>query len=105
MRAVVQLAPAPVGYVGIELGRVPPVEERPPAGEVAAQRLGGLPADRDDPLLVALAEAAHEPVLQVDAAALQRDRLRDAQAGAVQELDERAVAKVARLRAGCRLDE
>src|SRR5919197_4248819 len=174
MRAEVQLAPAPVGYVGVELGggevgvaehlldtaevgaaleevrreRVPeqvgmdplrlqararreppqdeersrarersalrveeelrqvaPVEERPPAREVAAERLGRLPPDRDDPLLVALAEAADEPVLEVDAAALERDRLRDAQARAVEELGERAVAKVARLRAGGRLDE
>src|SRR5262249_24777049 len=37
-----------------ELGTVAPVEERPPAGEVAAERLDGRPADRDDPLLAAL---------------------------------------------------
>src|SRR5437588_4464250 len=88
-----------------ELGPVAPVEERTTAGEVAAQRLGRLAADRDDPLLVALAEAADEPVLEVDAAPLERHRLRDAQARAVEELGERAVAEVARLRAGGRLDE
>ena len=82
-----------------------PVEERTTAREVAAQRLGRLAADRDDPFLVSLAEAADEPVLEVDAAPLERHRLRDAQARAVEELGERAVAEVARLRAGGRLDE
>src|ERR687888_261492 len=105
VRLEVQLSPAPVGYVGVQLGPVPAVEEGAPAREVAAQRLGGLPSDRDDPLLVALAEAADEPVLEVDAAALERDRFRDAQAGAVEELDEGAVAEVARLRARGGLDE
>src|SRR5205085_2437790 len=88
-----------------ELGPVAPVEERPAAREVAAQRLGRLAPDRHDPLLVALAEAADEPVLEVDTAALERDRLGDAKTRAVEELDERAVAEVARLRAGGRLDE
>ena len=79
-----------------QLGPVPPVEERPAAALVAADGLGGRPADRDDPLLAALADAADEPVLEVDAGALEPDRLADAQAGAVEELDERAVAEVAR---------
>ena len=43
-----------------ELGPVAPVEVRPAAGEVAAQRLDRLPPDRDDPLLAALADHAHE---------------------------------------------
>ena len=50
-----------------ELRPVPAVEVRPAAGEVAAQRLDRLAPERDDPLLVALADAADEPVLEVDA--------------------------------------
>src|SRR5256885_15678697 len=38
-----------------ELRPVAAVEERPPAGEVAAERLDRRPADRDDSLLAALA--------------------------------------------------
>src|SRR5919109_5194218 len=38
-----------------ELRPVAAVEERPAAGEVTAQRLGGGASDRDDPLLTALA--------------------------------------------------
>ena len=79
-----------------ELGPVAPVEVRPAAREVAAERLDRLAADRDDPLLAALADDAHEPVVEVDAALLEPDRLGDAQAGAVEQLDERAVAERAR---------
>ncbi len=39
-----------------ELRPVPPVEVRPPAGEVAAERLDRRAADRHDALLAALAE-------------------------------------------------
>ena len=56
-----------------ELGPVAAVEVRPAAGEVAAQRLGRLPADRDDALLAALADRAHEAVVEVDAALLEPD--------------------------------
>ena len=79
-----------------ELRPVPPVEVRAAAGEVAPERLDRLAADRDDALLAALADDAHEPVVEVDAALLEPDRLRDAQARAVEELDERAVAQRAR---------
>src|SRR5438105_1068927 len=88
-----------------ELRPVPAVEVGPAAREVPAQRLGGLAADGDDALLPALAHAADEPALEVDAPALERHRLRDAKAGAVQELGERAVAEVAWLRAGRGLEE
>ena len=76
-----------------------------PRDEVAAERLGGLAADRDDPLLVSLADAADEAVVERDRRLLERDGLGDAEAGAVEELDERAVAEVARLRAGGGLDQ
>ena len=88
-----------------QLGPVPPVEERPAAALVAADRLGGRPSDRDDALLAALADAADEAVLEVDPGALEPDRLADAQAGAVEQLDERAIAEVARGDAGGRLDQ
>ena len=81
------------------------VEVRPAAREVAAERLGGVPADRDDALLAALADHADEPVVEVDARLVEPDRLGDAQAGAVEQLDERLVAQRARLRAGGGLDQ
>src|SRR5690242_19447240 len=75
--------------LGVEeqLRTVARVEERPPAGEVAAERSDGLAADRDDPLLRALADAADEAAVEVDAGLVEPDRLAHAQAGAVQELD------------------
>ncbi len=78
---------------------------RPAAGEVAAQRLDGLAPDRDDALLGALAEAADEPLLEIDAGALEPDRLAHAQARAVEQLDERPVAERARAGADGRLDQ
>ena len=75
-----------------ELWTVPTVEERPAASEVSAYRLDALAAERDDPLLVSLAEAAHDAVVQVDPAAVEADGLAHAEARAVEELDEGAVA-------------
>ena len=74
------------------------VEVGPSAREVAAESLCRLPADRHDPLLVPLADAADEAVVERDAAFVQRHRFGDAQAGAVEQLDERAVAEIAWLR-------
>src|SRR5436190_260691 len=74
-----------------ELAPVLPVEEGPPAREVAAQRLGRLASDRDDPLLVPLARAADDPLVEVDAVLLEPDRLAHTEAGPVEELDERTV--------------
>ena len=75
---------------------VAPIQVRPPAGEVAPQCIRGLPAERNDALLVPLAHAAHEAVVQVDASALEPDSLADAEARPVKKLDERAIAKRAR---------
>ena len=89
-----------------ELGTVAAVEVGPAAGEVAAQRLGGLPPDRDDPLLARPCRCSGRAGRRGRRRALlQPDRLADAQAGAVEELDERAVAEVARLRPRGGLDQ
>src|SRR5438067_175344 len=81
-----------------ELGPVTLVEERPAAREVAAQRVDRLAPDGDDALLVALADAPDEPLIEIHGAAVETDRLRYAKPGPVQELDERAVAEAARRR-------
>jgi hypothetical protein len=75
-----------------ELRPVPPVEVGAAAGEVTAHRVGRVAADRHDPLLAALAGHPHEPVVEIDAALVQPDRFRDAETGAVHQLDERLVA-------------
>ena len=69
------------------------VEVGTPAAQIAAQGLAGLAAERHQPFLVSLAQAAHEPLVQVDAAPVETDSLADAQAGPVQQLDKRAVAQ------------
>src|SRR5438132_2312835 len=88
-----------------ELGPVAAIEVGAAPGEVAPERLGALTADRYDPLLRALAEAADEAAVEIDAALVERHGLRHPQARAVQEFDERAVAEVTRLRAGSRFDQ
>ena len=75
-----------------EVGPVAPVEVRPAEREVAAHGLGGRPAERDEALLAALAEHAHDALVEVDGRLRRARRLGDAEPGAVQELDERAVA-------------
>ena len=62
-------------------------------------------ADRHDPFLAALADHSNEAVVEVDAGLVEPDRLGDAQARAVEQLDERLVAQRARLRAGGGLDQ
>src|SRR4051812_44991368 len=64
-----------------ELRPVAPVEERAPSGQVAAKRLRRRTPDGDDPLLVALADAANEPLVEVDAGPFEADRLADPEAG------------------------
>src|SRR5580765_4712415 len=79
-----------------ELGTVPRVEKGAAAREIAPQRRHGLPSDRDDPLLRSFADAAHESSLEIHAGLVESDRLADTQPGAVEELDECAVAQRSR---------
>src|SRR5262249_29550899 len=81
------------------------VEVRAAAREIPPECLCRRSADRHDPLLVSLADAADEPVVEIDAGALEADRFADAEAGAVEELDERGVAQRARSRAVGRFDQ
>src|SRR5207244_5341848 len=55
-----------------QLGPVPAVEVRAAARQVTPECLGGLSTDRDDPLLAALARAADESPLEVDAGEIGR---------------------------------
>src|SRR5712691_1170895 len=75
-----------------ELRTVAHVQERAPSSQVTPEGLRGLPADRHDPLLRALADAADNAGVEVDTRLLQADGLADPQAPAVQELHESAVA-------------
>jgi hypothetical protein len=75
-----------------ELRAVPLVEVGAPVGEVAPERLDRVPADRDDALLVALAGAADEPSLEVDAGTVETDGFAHAEARAVEQFDQRPVA-------------
>ena len=81
-----------------EIGPVAPVEMRATERHVAAERLGRRPAERDEPLLVALPDDAHDPGLEVDRRLAQADGLGDPQPRAVEELDEGAVAQRTRRR-------
>src|SRR4051812_41324055 len=70
---------------------VAPLEKRATSGEVEAKGLGRFPTDGDDPFFAPLAEAAHEPVFEIDGLAVEPDRLADAQSGSVEQLAEGAV--------------
>jgi hypothetical protein len=80
-------------------------EERAAAREVAPQGVHGLAPDGDHTLLVSLADAADEPVLEVHGLPVERDRFAHAQTRAVEELGDRAVAESARCRADRRVEE
>ena len=81
-----------------EVGSVAPVEMRPAECEVAADGLGRRSAEGNETLLAALSQHADDALLDRDAALLEPGGLGDAQACAVQELHERAVAQRARRR-------
>ncbi len=85
----------PAPGVQEELRAVAGVEERASAREIAAERLRRLPPERDDSLLAALADAVDEPALEVDACAVERDGLADAEPRTVEELHERPVPEPA----------
>ena len=88
-----------------KLRAVPAIEERPAPGEVAAHGLYAFASERDDPLLVTLAEAANNAVVQVDPAAVEPHGLADPEPGSVEEFDEGAVAKRSWSRPVRRLDQ
>src|SRR6476659_9648026 len=79
-----------------ELRAVPHVQERASAAQVTPECLRGLPADRHDPLLRPLADAADDACVEVDARLLETNGFADPQPCAVQELDESAVSQRAR---------
>ena len=89
--------------------RRPPVPGRghlrPAAGEVALERCLGGAAERHDALLPALAGHAQRAGLEADVGEREVARLGGAQAAAVEELEQRAVAQVARLGAGRRVEQ
>ncbi len=76
-----------------ELRSVAPVEMGPAESEIAAHGFGGRPPERDEALLPALPEDSHHTFLDRDAVLLQPHGLRHAEACAVQELHERAIAQ------------
>ncbi len=59
-----------------KLRAVPAIQEGPSPGEVAAHGLDAFASERDDPLLVPLAEAPNDAVVQVDPAAVEPHRPR-----------------------------
>ncbi len=79
-----------------ELGPVAPVEVGPPEREVAPHGFRRRAPEGDDPLLSALSHDADDPRVDVDAHPLKAHRLGDAEARAVEELHERAIAERAR---------
>src|SRR5215470_16528806 len=78
---------------------------RATAREVAAEGVRCLAPDRNDSFLAPLAEAANEPVLEIDGLPVELDRLAHAQPGAVEELAERTVAKMSGRGSGSRIEE
>ena len=75
------------------------VQAGPGPYEVGLERLARVPAHRDRAVLGPLAAQAHDGVGEVDVVDLQADRLGDARARAVQQLQQRPVAQ---RRAPCR---
>jgi hypothetical protein len=88
-----------------ELGTVPGIEKRAPASEIAAQRFGCVPADRNNALLAALSDDADEPVVEVDPRPHEPDRLGDSETCAIEQFDEGLITERARLCAGGSLNQ
>ncbi len=88
-----------------EVGSMAPVEVRSAEREVAARGLRRRPPERDEPLLAALADHADDAGVEVDRGAGEPEGLRDAEPGAVEQLDERLVAHRPRRRPVRRIDE
>ncbi len=67
----------PPASVQEELGTVAPIEMWAAESQVATRGLGGGPSERYEAFLPALPDDAHDAFLDVDAALLQADGLRD----------------------------
>ena len=93
------LARQPGAAVVEEQARLQPVAGQPRAAalEVDLQRAAGGRADRDEPLLGALAARAQDALLEVHVADLEPGRLGGAQPAGVHDLQQRAVAQRGRL--------
>ena len=75
--------------------RRPPTGSREPgphSDQVCLDRSGGIRAEWDASLLAALARQQHRASVQVEIVDVEADRLRDPRTGAVEQLDQRAVA-------------
>ena len=81
------------------------VEVGAPAREVAPERIGRRPAQRDDSLLRALAGRSDEPLLEIDVGLAEPNRFADAQPGTVEQLHQRAVAQRTWRRPGCGVNQ
>src|SRR6185312_2143385 len=73
--------------------RRPSRESGPGAHEVRVERAGGIAAERDDPVLAALAVQADETLAPVHVIQVEPDGLADPRAAAVQELEEGSVTQ------------
>src|SRR5713101_5084330 len=74
-----------------ELGSMPHLQERASPSQVTPHCLRGLAADRNDPLLRALADAPDDACVEVDARLRQPDGVALPEASLVEGLDDRSV--------------
>src|SRR5262245_22973364 len=88
-----------------QFGPVALVEVRAAVRQVTPQRLDGMAADGHHALFAALAGAAYEALLEIDASSVEPDGLAHPEAGAVEQLDEGAIPHGAWGRARGRLDQ
>jgi hypothetical protein len=88
-----------------ELRAMSAVEKRPAPRQVTPECLRRLSPDRNDSLLVALSDDAHEAVVEVDTTFRKAHGFRHAQSGAVEELHERPIPECPRRDAVGRLDQ
>jgi hypothetical protein len=92
-------------HVEEEVRAVAAVEMRAAERQISANCLCGGSSEWHEPLFATLSEDANDSSFEVDRALLEPDGFRDTKPGAVEELDERAVAQSPRRRAGSGLDQ
>ena len=88
-----------------ELGTSAPVEVWPASREVAPERVGCRPAERHDPLLAALPGRPDDALFEIDVHLPEADELTHAEAGSVEQLDQRPVAQRSRRRTDRGVDQ